>query len=645
MVKKALINFSLYTICFAVFFLQKKGFEFSGYYLEYFAFYIGAWALASLLSRKFRKRERREFLPNLYPYLISFFLMLGLFAGFSMFFKLYDVSYLILLWSLLSSVAIEVGFVLYTNGFELGIGKQRKLIISYRVMIVDLVILVWVMAFALSYQMKEGLYFDEKLILFLISVLTAWLVAAIMSHQFPPYSPQNDFWRYIWGYLKAYTIFMALLSFSMLLLRLPVQENYHLFGGGVLYTFWSFIVVVFSYVDQKQKQTDEVNVSLLRSSTFIDYEGSVFEVAPSVKYSLPVSEGTNGLLIEKLSGIYLKNDNELFTFLENNLDLRSFNLTKTVILRSSDTYNLEVLPQNHLHLFFNLHEINDLRRVNAYFIEVNKRLINGGVFIGRLEPIRLRYLRFLKSYPFYLGHIFYFIDFIWRRVIPKLPGLKHFYFLITKGKNRAIPLAEGLGRLYFCGFEMIGSTEIDGYVYFVAKKSFAHRTDTDPSYGPLFKMKRMGKGGKPIFVYKLRTMHPYSEYLQKYMYERNSLKDGGKIKDDFRISNWGKVFRKLWIDELPMLINWFKGDLKLVGVRPLSSHYLSLYSDELKALRKKVKPGLVPPFYADMPKTLEEIMNSELTYLNAYINHPWTTDARYFFRSFYNILIKKARSS
>jgi len=645
MIKKALINFSLYTICFAVFFLQKKGFEFSGYYLEYFAFYIGAWALASLLSRKFRKRERREFLPNLYPYLISFFLMLGLFAGFSMFFKLYDVSYLILLWSLLSSVAIEVGFVLYTNGFELGIGKQRKLIISYRVMIVDLVILVWVMAFALSYQMKEGLYFDEKLILFLISVLTAWLVAAIMSHQFPPYSPQNDFWRYIWGYLKAYTIFMALLSFSMLLLRLPVQENYHLFGGGVLYTFWSFIVVVFSYVDQKQKQTDEVNVSLLRSSTFIDYEGSVFEVAPSVKYSLPVSEGTNDLLIEKLSGIYLKNDNELFTFLENNLDLRSFNLTKTVILRSSDTYNLEVLPQNHLHLFFNLHEINDFRRVNAYFIEVNKRLINGGVFIGRLEPIRLRYLRFLKSYPFYLGHIFYFIDFIWRRVIPKLPGLKHFYFIITKGKNRAISLAEGLGRLYYCGFEIIGSTELDGYVYFIAKKSKKPHTDTNPSYGPLFKMKRVGKGGKNIYVYKLRTMHPFSEYLQEYTFNRFGSLTGDKVEKDFRVSSWGKFLRKIWLDEIPMLINLVKGDLKLIGVRPLSFHKYKMYPKEVQELRIKFKPGLVPPFYFDLPKNFEELVRSEVKYLNEYAQQPVLTDIKYFFGSFYNILIKKARSS
>ena len=73
-------------------------------------------------------------------------------------------------------------------------------------------------------------------------------------------------------------------------------------------------------------------------------------------------------------------------------------------------------------------------------------------------------------------------------------------------------------------------------------------------------------------------MHPYAEYLQKFVYEKFSLQEGGKFNNDFRVASWGKVFRKLWIDELPMIINFFKGDLKLVGVRPLSNHYLNLYS-------------------------------------------------------------------
>ena len=100
-----------------------------------------------------------------------------------------------------------------------------------------------------------------------------------------------------------------------------------------------------------------------------------------------------------------------------------------------------------------------------------------------------------------------------------------------------------------------------------------------------------------------------------------------------------------WIDELPMLINLLKGELKLVGVRPLSKHYFSLYTLEHQERRVKYKPGLVPPFYADNPKTLEDIMASEQKYFDAYDKHPLFTDFRYFFKAIFNIVFKKSRSN
>ena len=127
-------------------------------------------------------------------------------------------------------------------------------------------------------------------------------------------------------------------------------------------------------------------------------------------------------------------------------------------------------------------------------------------------------------------------------------------------------------------------------------------------------------------------MHPYSEYLQEYVFTKNNLQEGGKFKDDFRVTVWGKLFRKLWIDELPMFVNFFKGQMKLVGVRPLSSHYFSLYPRDVLRLRTKVKPGLIPPFYADLPETLPEIIESERVYLELCLKHPIVTDFKYFFK-------------
>ena len=116
----------------------------------------------------------------------------------------------------------------------------------------------------------------------------------------------------------------------------------------------------------------------------------------------------------------------------------------------------------------------------------------------------------------------------------------------------------------------------------------------NPTYGPFVKLRRIGKNGEIINVFKMRTMHPYAEYLQHYIHEKHDLAEGGKIKDDFRVTTLGKLMRTLWIDELPMILNWLIGDVKLVGVRPLSKHYFSLYDKELQELRIKTKPGTDP---------------------------------------------------
>jgi len=88
-----------------------------------------------------------------------------------------------------------------------------------------------------------------------------------------------------------------------------------------------------------------------------------------------------------------------------------------------------------------------------------------------------------------------------------------------------------------------------------------------------------------------------------------------------------------------------KGDMKLVGVRPISQQYFSLYTKELQEKRVRHKPGLLPPFYADMPKTLKEIEDSEMRYLiRCEEKGTVVTDFVYFWRIIYTIIFKRARS-
>ncbi|MCO6499538.1 MAG: sugar transferase [Vicingus serpentipes] len=293
----------------------------------------------------------------------------------------------------------------------------------------------------------------------------------------------------------------------------------------------------------------------------------------------------------------------------------------------------------------NLNKVNDIKKMNEFFKSINNKLNDEGIFIGCVETQIERRKRLYKKYPIGIAQIYYFFDFLFKRVFSKLWITKWFYFFVTAGRNQVLSRAEALGRLVYCGFEIINEKEIDNVNYFVAKKVKEVDCVKEPRFSILFKMDRVGKNGNIITVYKIRTMHPYAEYLQEYLYKINKLEKGGKFKNDFRVTTWGKVLRRLWIDELPMLINLLKGQLKLIGVRPLSQQYLSLYTDELKEKRKMVKPGLIPPFYADLPKSLNEIMESEIKYLNAYELNPWLTDLKYFFNASINILIKNARSN
>ncbi len=225
-----------------------------------------------------------------------------------------------------------------------------------------------------------------------------------------------------------------------------------------------------------------------------------------------------------------------------------------------------------------------------------------------------------------------------------MPVLKKLYFLITKGRGRVFSMAQGLGRLHYCGFEVISMKEEGNFVWFAVKK-VKEPLQSVPSYALFFKQKRIGQNGKFIYIYKVRTMHPFSEFIHQYIYDRNKLDEKGKIRDDFRITSWGKVFRKLWIDELPMIFNWIKRDLKFVGVRPLSETFFNTYPKDLQKLRVETRPGLIPPYYADMPKSIVEVWESERRYLEQYKLKPFRTDWKYFWKAFRNIVFKGAKSS
>ncbi|MGV3276376.1 sugar transferase [Staphylococcus hyicus] len=97
--------------------------------------------------------------------------------------------------------------------------------------------------------------------------------------------------------------------------------------------------------------------------------------------------------------------------------------------------------------------------------------------------------------------------------------------------------------------------------------------------GVLFKQVRPGKNGYPFKLYKFRTM------------TNAKSADGELLPDHLRMTKLGSIIRSSSIDELPQLVNVIKGDLSLVGPRPLLMEYLPLYNEEQRK-RHDVKPGI-----------------------------------------------------
>lgn len=95
----------------------------------------------------------------------------------------------------------------------------------------------------------------------------------------------------------------------------------------------------------------------------------------------------------------------------------------------------------------------------------------------------------------------------------------------------------------------------------------------------VFKQQRPGLHGKPFYVYKFRSMLDATDSL------------GQALPDHLRLTSFGVMLRKFSLDELLQLINVVKGELSLVGPRPLLMEYLPLYTEE-QAKRHTVRPGI-----------------------------------------------------
>lgn len=162
------------------------------------------------------------------------------------------------------------------------------------------------------------------------------------------------------------------------------------------------------------------------------------------------------------------------------------------------------------------------------------------------------------------------------------------------------------------------------------------------SKGPVFfAHKRIGKNGNTIRIYKFRTMHQNAEAMIENFTEEQmkEYKENYKLKDDPRITRVGKFLRKTSLDELPQILNILKGELSIIGPRPVVESELEKYGPN-KSKFLSVKPGLTGYWQANgrSTTTYEERIDMELYYVE---NRSLWLDTKLFFKTIISVIKKE----
>jgi len=153
------------------------------------------------------------------------------------------------------------------------------------------------------------------------------------------------------------------------------------------------------------------------------------------------------------------------------------------------------------------------------------------------------------------------------------------------------------------------------------------------SMGPpvIFRQVRPGLHGKPFVMYKFRTMLDLRD------------EQGNLLPDEKRLTLLGRFLRRFSLDEIPELWNVIKGDMSIVGPRPLLMEYLPLYTPE-QARRHEVKPGMAGPVIMSGRNLLswEEKFKLDVWYVD---NVSLVTDMKILLKTFISVLTGKGVSA
>lgn len=462
--------------------------------------------------------------------------------------------------------------------------------------------------------------FEDILIL-----LTGWVISIFLTHKHKPKYYQIKVKYILAPFLKGYFIQLLFLLLGILFINKARNDWNILLTSIFIYGVFEYLFMLFwLHIYLEKKNTSLVKASITKyDQTDLDLKSS------SQPKRIPAD-----LLKIKLSDGF----GEIISSLYNTPDVKQFSDGGTNDFFVGKLEHINQLSATNLSLIILYTRVNDLGDINKVFKKCYDSLLPGGYLIVRYNNISDTNYMLKKQYPSIFYYLVYPFHWLFYRVLSKLSTFVRIQEWISKGKNKVISWVEIFGRLAYCGLDVELDERYNGLQYIIARKTKTISDNPNPSFYIFIKLNRVSLYGNIVKINKVRSMYPYSEFLQKKIFELNSVGNGGKFNDDPRITPQGRIFRKYWIDELPQFFDWIRGEIKLVGIRAMSQHFFSLYSQRYKDLYLQVKPGIISPIFDETNDTFNDIERIEYEYLRSYSINPIKTDWKYFWLTFKNIL-------
>lgn len=467
-----------------------------------------------------------------------------------------------------------------------------------------------------------------------LAFLVGWLISVWLTHKHKPKFYQKRVKYILAPYPKAFIINVLIVSIGALFFEL-VRTNLTILLISIgIYALIEYFIM---YLLVLYKVSGKFKAPAYSSPAKYMQKDLDLSKYPSTKY-IPADiflRQLDSRNREILSSLYQK------TFDSQSRQSQKGDLNDLVV---GDIDQISRTDKKRLSLVVLNTKVNDLKKINAAFKKCYDRLIPGGYFVicyNNIDGIEDKLKKSFPAWPYYLILPFHRL---FCSVLSKIPKLDEFQEWLSHRHNRAISWIEVSGRLAYCGFDVQVEERHQDIQYVISRKTKIPSDNPRPSYHPIIALDRVGLYGHVIKIHKFRTMYPYSEFLQKKVFEENSLSTTGKFNTDYRITTMGKILRKYWVDELPQLIDWLRGEIKLVGIRAMSIHFFSLYPKEYQELFVKVKPGILSPIFDESTGNFNQIVETESKYLQSYLKHPILTDVSYFFMTIHQIIFRGIRS-